>query len=127
MQHELSGWQGTLAWHLNDPETAGHERLLPGLVSGRAGYQRQMATALSDRERVDEVDWTDPLPRIGRSAARWIDLEKPTYDDIAHLADAFDLECRTGDDVGRDLTQPRLVDHGTYVHASAIARVPEWI
>ena len=45
-----------------------------------------MATALLfDRDRVDEVDdWTDSLPRVGRSAILWIDLEK--RDAIATVA-----------------------------------------
>ena len=53
-----------------------------------------MATALLfDRDRVDEVDdWTDSLPKVGRSAILWIDLEEPSEDDVAHLVDAFDLE-----------------------------------
>ena len=80
-----------------------------------------MATALLfDRDRVDEVDWTESLPRVGRSALLWIDLEKPTGDDIAYLVDAFDLEPRTAEDLGRELTDPRLADHGAYLHVTVI-------
>lgn len=50
-----------------------------------------MATGLLfERNQVDEVDWTDSLPRIGRSAILWIDLE-PNHDHIAHLVDALTL------------------------------------
>ena len=50
-----------------------------------------MATALLfDRDRVDEVaDWTDSLPKVGRSAILWIDLENPDEDEIAHLVDTL--------------------------------------
>lgn len=46
-----------------------------------------MGTALLfDRDRVDEVeDWTARLPRLGRSAILWIDLEAPDDDEIARL------------------------------------------
>jgi magnesium transporter len=81
-----------------------------------------MPTALLfDRDRVDEVDdWTRSLPRVGRSAILWIDLEKPSDDDVAHLVDAFDLEPGTGDDLQRDLMQPQLADHGGYLHVTVI-------
>lgn len=81
-----------------------------------------MATALLfDRDRVDEVDdWTGSLPRVGRSAILWIDLEQPTDDDVAHLVDGFDLEPGTVDDLQRDLVQPRLADHGEYLHVTVI-------
>ena len=80
-----------------------------------------MATALLfDKHRVDEVDWTDSLPRVGRSALLWIDLEKPSDEDIANLVDAFDLEHDTADDLRGELTDPRLVDHRTYLHVTVI-------
>lgn len=81
-----------------------------------------MTTALLfDRHRVDEIeDWTARLPPIGRSAILWIDLEKPTDDDVAHLVDAFDLEPGIADDLDRDLMQPRLADHGEYLHVAVI-------
>jgi len=62
------------------------------VVHAQPGYQHHMATGLLfKRNQVDEVDWTDSLPRIGRSAILWIDLEKPNHDDIAHLVDALTL------------------------------------
>ena len=81
-----------------------------------------MATALLfDRDRVEEVgDWTDSLPKIGRSAILWIDLEETSEDDIARLVDAFDLEAGTAEDLRRKQTEPRLVDHGGYLHVTVI-------
>jgi magnesium transporter len=80
-----------------------------------------MGTALLfDRDRVDEVDWTDSVPKVGRSALLWIDLEKPTDEDVENLVDAFDLERGTADDLGRELTDPRLADHGEYLHVTVI-------
>ena len=80
-----------------------------------------MATALLfDRDRVDEVDdWTDSLPKVGRSALLWIDLEKPSEDDVAHLVEAFDLEETTAKDI-QGKPEPRLVDHGGYLHVTVI-------
>lgn len=81
-----------------------------------------MATALLfDRDRVDEVDdWTDSLPKVGRSAILWIDLEKPDADDIQHVVDAFDLEAGTAKDLERERTAPQLGDHGEYLHVTVI-------
>jgi magnesium transporter len=80
-----------------------------------------MATALLfDRDRVDEVDWTGSVPKVGRSALLWIDLEKPTDEDIENLVDAFELERDTADDLRRELTDPRLVDHGAYLHVTVM-------
>ena len=81
-----------------------------------------MATALLfDRDRVDEVDdWMDSLPKVGRSAILWIDLEKPAEDDISQLVDAFDLEARTAEDLQGKQTEPRLVDHGGYLHVTVV-------
>jgi len=81
-----------------------------------------MATALLfDRDRVDEVtDWTDSLPKVGRSAILWIDVEKPSEDDVAHLVKAFDLDSSTAKDLQSKQTEPRLVDHGGYLHVTVI-------
>jgi magnesium transporter len=78
-----------------------------------------MATALLfDRDRVHEVDWTDSLPRVGRSAILWIDLEELTDAELAHLVDALDLEDGTAHDLRDSRTEPRLVDHGVYLHVT---------
>lgn len=81
-----------------------------------------MATALLfDRDRVDEVgDWTNSLPKVGRSALLWIDLEKATADEVSHLVDALDLEAGTVDDLESTQIEPRLVDHGAYLHVTVI-------
>ena len=81
-----------------------------------------MATALLfDRDRVAEVDdWTVSLPKIGRSAILWIDLEKPTYDDVAQLVETFGLEAETAEELQSEHAGPRLVDHGRYLHVTAI-------
>jgi magnesium transporter len=80
-----------------------------------------MATALLfDRDRVDEVDWRDSVPKVGRSALLWIDLEKLTDEDVESLVDAFDLDRDTADDLRGEPTDPRLVDHGAYLHVTVI-------
>jgi len=79
-----------------------------------------MATALLfDRDRVNEVDWTDSLPRVGRSAILWIDLEELTDVDVTRLVDAFELEDGTAHDLRDNRAEPRLVDHGGYLHVTA--------
>ena len=75
---------------------------------------------LFDRDRVDEVDWTDSVPKVGRSALLWIDLDKPKDEDVENLVDAFDLGRGTADDLRRELTDPRLADHGEYLHVTVI-------
>ena len=81
-----------------------------------------MATALLfDRDRVDAVDdWTDSLPKVGRSAILWIDLAKREEDDVAQLVDAFDLEAGTATDLLNKQTEPRLADHSGYLHVTVI-------
>jgi magnesium transporter len=82
-----------------------------------------MATALMfDRDRVDEIDdWTGPLPRIGRSAILWVDLERPADEEFDRLVDTFDLAPDTKDALAdRDTRGPALADHGEYLHVTAI-------
>jgi len=81
-----------------------------------------MATALLfDRDRVDDVgDWTEAVPRIKRSAILWIDLEQPTGEDITRLVDQFDLDPVVAEDLRRGLDEPRLADHGEYLHVTVI-------
>jgi Mg2+ and Co2+ transporter CorA len=80
-----------------------------------------MATALLfDRDRVDDVDdWTMP-PRIGRSAILWIDLERPTDDDVDRLIEMFDLVRETQQELAQRNGAPAFADHGEYVHVGAI-------
>jgi Mg2+ and Co2+ transporter CorA len=78
-----------------------------------------MATALIfDRDRVDEVDdWKGPLPRIGRSALLWVDLERPSEKEIARLVATFDLTPDTRRDLeSRAAPAPAFADHGEYLH-----------
>ena len=86
-----------------------------------------MATALLfDRDRVDEVnDWTESLPKVGRSAILWIDLEKPSDEDVAHVVDGFDLEAGTAEDLETRQTEPRLADHGDYLHVTVVGLTDE--
>lgn len=86
-----------------------------------------MSTALLfERDRVDQVeDWHDSLPKIGRSAILWIDLEKPTDDEVASLLDAFDLEDCSAEDLRGTKSGPRMVDHGEYLHVTVIGLTDE--
>lgn len=81
-----------------------------------------MATALLfDRNRVDEIeDWSGSLPRIGRSAILWIDLERPSEEDVANLVRALDLDSESAGLLVSEDAEPRLDDHGEYLHVTAV-------
>ena len=52
-----------------------------------------MSTALLfEHHEVDEVDWVSSLPRLGRAAVLWIDLERPDEGELERLADVLDLD-----------------------------------
>jgi magnesium transporter len=81
-----------------------------------------VATAiLFDRDQVTEVgDWSERLPRVGRSAILWIDLERPNDDEIRRLADALELNDETVSRLSSGEVHPSLDDCGTYLHVTAI-------
>jgi magnesium transporter len=82
-----------------------------------------MAPALMfDRDRVDEVDdWTGSLPRIGRSAIFWVDLERPSDEEVGRLVETFELASDTrGELADRDARGPAFADHGEYLHVMAM-------
>ena len=54
-----------------------------------------MTALLFERDRVDEVDWTGSLPRLGRSSLLWIDLEKPSEAELSALSEVLDLDADT--------------------------------
>jgi magnesium/cobalt transport protein CorA len=56
-----------------------------------------MATAvLFERDDVSEIeDWSERLPKLGRRSILWIDLEQPSDDDIAKVAEQLELEQAT--------------------------------
>ena len=82
-----------------------------------------MATALLfDRDRVDEVDdWTAPLPRIGRSALLWVDLERPSDED-GRRASWRPSSSRGHEERARGprCGGPAFADHGEYLHVTAM-------
>jgi magnesium transporter len=69
---------------------------------------------------VEEVDWTTKLPRIGRSALLWIDLEQPSAGDLTALSDVLELHEETRRSLLDDRAGPALGDHGHYLHVRAI-------
>jgi magnesium transporter len=77
-----------------------------------------LSTALLfDHREVDEVDWSESLPRLGRSAVLWIDLERPDDRELERLADVLDLESRA---IERS-ENPEFVDYGDYLQITASA------
>ena len=79
-----------------------------------------MTALLFERDRVAEVEWADELPRIGRSAILWIDLEDPSDEELKDLVDVFDLADDVADGLGAGNDKPYLADHGNHLHMRAI-------
>ena len=79
-----------------------------------------MTALLFERDRVAEVEWVDELPRIGRSAILWIDLEDPSEDELRDLVDVFDLADDAADGLGAAEGKPYLADHRNHLHVRAI-------
>ena len=97
-------------------------RVLPGLAGSERGITVAWRRRSSSIATASTRSRTGPssLPKIGRSAILWIDLEKPTDEDFAQLVDA--VRSRTGARRGSPArqTEPRLADHGEYLHVTAI-------
>ena len=79
-----------------------------------------MTALLFDRDRVADVDWTVSLPRIGRSALLWIDLEQPTDEDLGALVDVLGIDSDTAEAIADDRDAPMLSDHEDYLHVRAL-------
>jgi Mg2+ and Co2+ transporter CorA len=79
-----------------------------------------MTALLFERNPVAEVEWADELPRIGRSAILWIDLEDPSEAELRNLVDVFDLADDAADGLGDGKGKPYLADHGNHLHVRAI-------
>jgi magnesium transporter len=79
-----------------------------------------MTALLFERDHVDEVDWTRSLPRLGRSSLLWIDLEKPSADDLSALSDVLDLDPGTASALADVRQEPSLSDHHNYLHVRAV-------
>jgi Mg2+ and Co2+ transporter CorA len=79
---------------------------------------------LFERDRVAEVeDWASGLPRIGRSALLWIDLEQPTDVVLEELADRLELVEDTARRLRDTECRPLLADHGSYLHVAMVGLV----
>jgi len=82
-----------------------------------------MTTALLfDRHAVEEIeDWTERVPRLGRSSVLWIDLERPSESDIADVGDRLELSDETRRRLADRDEKPQLGDFENYVHVTACA------
>jgi magnesium/cobalt transport protein CorA len=81
-----------------------------------------MATALLyERDAVDEIaDWTEGVPRLGRSSVLWIDLEQPDEAEVERLAELLDLGRVNASEL-IEHKEPRLRDHESYLEVTALA------
>jgi magnesium transporter len=72
---------------------------------------------LFDHRAVAEVDWSESLPRLGRSDVLWIDLERPEEHELELLADVLDIDPEA---VGRH-ENPEFADFGDHIQITAFA------
>jgi magnesium transporter len=79
-----------------------------------------VTSLLFDRDRVDEIEWSGTLPRLGRSALLWIDLERPSAEQIADLVDGLELDPETARALVKERPEPQLADHRDYLHVTAV-------
>lgn len=82
-----------------------------------------MATALLfDRDQVDALeDWQERLPRIGRSAVLWVDVDRRDEGQIRSLVEVLGLSEETEQRLLDEDTSPGLLDHGEYLQVTAYA------
>jgi magnesium transporter len=83
-----------------------------------------VATALLfERDAVEEIEsWDDGLTRIRRSSVLWIDLERPSPDELARLASALNLNQRAVERLSDQKEgAPRFVGGKDYVHLTCHA------
>ena len=82
-----------------------------------------MATALLfERDAVNDLDdWTDGVPRLGRSSVLWVDLERPDEAEVEHLAQKLDLSSASTARLTEQSKKPQLRDHESYLEVTACA------
>ena len=73
-----------------------------------------------DRDAVEEVaDWPDQVGRLRRSSILWIDVDKPSEDEIRDLVDGLGLDGASAERLSSDDSRPYFGDFGTYLHVRA--------
>jgi magnesium/cobalt transport protein CorA len=77
-----------------------------------------LSTALLfEHHEVAEIDWAESLPRLGRSAVLWIDLERPDEQELEQLADVLDLDPQATE----RHEKPEFEDFGDHIQMTASA------
>ena len=75
-----------------------------------------------DRDAVEEVaDWSDHMGRLRRSSILWIDVDKPSEDEIRELVDGLGLDEASAERLSSDDEQPYFGDFGAHLHVRAFA------
>ena len=75
-----------------------------------------------DRDTVEEVaDWPDHVGRLRRSSILWIDVDKPSEDEIRDLVDGLGLDGVSAQRPSSDDEKPYFGDFGTHLHVRAFA------
>ena len=77
---------------------------------------------LFDRDSVETIDdWEAGLPQLRRSSVLWIDLERPEGAELEQLGEELELDAETVAALSDDGSRaPKLEDHETYVHVTAV-------
>jgi magnesium transporter len=77
-----------------------------------------LSTALLfEHDKVDELEWTGSLPRLGRAAVLWIDLQQPDERELQRLAEVLDLDPRTLE----SQEKPEFADFGDHLQITVSA------
>ena len=77
---------------------------------------------LFERDAVEEVDWVERVPRLGRSSVLWIDLEQPSDEEIRRLGDALGLDDESVAALSdTDRRESTFGDFGDYLQVTMLA------
>ena len=77
---------------------------------------------LFERDAVEEVDWDERVPRLGRSSVLWIDLEQPSDEEIRRLGDALGLDDESVAALSdTDRRESTFGDFGDYLQVTMLA------
>jgi magnesium transporter len=92
------------------------------MPSAVAEGESRVSALLFEGDEVEEVDdWRGRLGSLGRSSILWIDLETPSEDEVAELADALELDGKSVERLGQPTGSPFFGDFGDYLHVTAYA------
>ena len=88
------------------------------------GPEEMRRAILFDREKVQHLDRLEDRPRrLGRSQLLWVDVERPSSEDIDQIASVFALDQETREALASTTPDEEMVfyDGGRYIHVTTYA------